>query len=257
MSRIETMPSPSPSSPTLFVSGWQERIPDEQKALYEQVVAEAQARGVRFAFGGAFAAAVYKGRWRDTKDMDLYVMPEDREEMIEVLAVCGMRDYFDLLPYDRKWIYRGYADGVIVDIIWAMANQRTTVDERWLTAGPEVEFGGETVRVVAPEELLWSKLYVMQRERCDWPDVLNLIHAMGPALDWRHLLERVGEDAALLKGVLSVFQWLSPDRAMELPKWLWPAVDRASLRSLQTSGCHADLLDSRPWFRATMPELAA
>src|SRR5581483_1023797 len=118
MSRIETMPlTNAPASVTLFLSGWQERIPEQQRALYEQVVAEARARGVSFAFGGAFAAAVYKGQWRDTKDMDLYVLPEDREEMIEVLTVCGMRDYFDLLPYDRRWIYRGYSDGIIVDII--------------------------------------------------------------------------------------------------------------------------------------------
>jgi hypothetical protein len=257
MSRIETMPLQSPVASTLFLSGWQERIPDEQRALYEQVVSEARARGVGVAFGGAFAAAVYKGRWRDTKDMDLYVLPEDREEMIEVLTVCGMRDYYDLLPYDRRWIYRGFMDGVIVDIIWAMANQRTTVDARWLTAGPQVHFGGELVRVVPPEELLWSKLYVMQRDRCDWPDILNLLHALGPALDWRHLMDRVGEDAPLLKGVLAVFQWLSPDRAVELPKWIWPALERASQRSMQGGCCHADLLDSRPWFRPMLPDLAA
>jgi len=258
VSRVETMPSQS-SRPqaTLFLKGWQEKIPQEQRALYEQVVAEAGARGISFAFGGAFAAAVYKGKWRDTKDMDLYVVPEDREEMVEVLTVCGMRDYYDLLPYDRKWIYRGYLDGVIVDVIWAMANQRASVDLRWIETGPQVEFGGEMIRVVPPEELLWSKLYVMQRERCDWPDIMNLIHAMGPALDWQHLLERVGEDAPLLLGVLSVFQWLAPERAGELPRWLWPAIDRIVQNGRPASRSHADLLDTRPWFRPSLPDLAA
>jgi len=258
MRRVETMPLQS-DSPTvsLFLSGWQERIPEQQRALYEQVVAEAKARGIELAFGGAFAAAVYKGLWRDTKDMDLYVVPEDRDEMIEVLTVCGMRDYFDMVPYDRRWIYRGYFEGIIVDIIWGMANQRATVDRRWLDAGPRVEFGGETVNVLPPEEMIWSKLYVMQRERCDWPDILNLIHAVGPVMDWRHLLERVGEDAPLLRGVLSVFQWVCPERAAELPKWIWTAVDRASQESLNTPHSHAELLDSRPWFRPTLPDLAA
>src|SRR5581483_4753295 len=238
MSRVETMPLQNPPAATLFLSGWQERIPDEQRALYEQVVSETRARGIPIAFGGAFAAAVYKGQWRDTKDMDLYVLPEDREEMIEVLTVCGMRDYFDLLPYDRRWIYRGYSDGIIVDIIWGMANQRATVDGRSLETGPRVEFGGEMVNVLPPEEMIWSKLYVMQRERCDWPDILNLIHAVGPVMDWQHLLQRVGEDAPLLRGVLSVFQWVAPERKADLPKWIWTAVDRASQNSLNGSCCH-------------------
>ena len=256
MPRIETMPLTSAPRANLYLDGWQDRIPDQQRELYDHVVGEARARGIGFAFGGAFAAAVYKGRWRETKDMDLYVLPEDREEMIEVLAVCGMRDYFDQLPYDRRWIYRGYQDGTIVDIIWGMANQRATVDARWIESGPEVEFGGERVRVVPAEELIWSKIYVMQRDRCDWPDILNLVHAMGPELDWRHMLERTADDAPLLKGLLAVFQWLCPERAVELPKWIWSAVDRAAQRCLESGSCHADLLDTRPWFRPMMTEAA-
>ncbi len=230
-----------------YNASWQELIPREQRDIYEQVISEASARGLDFAFGGAMAAAVYKGQWRDTKDMDLYALPEDREEFVEVLTVCGLKDYYDLLPYDRKWIYRGYADGVIVDIIWAMANGRALVDREWLTAGPQIEFGGAAVQVVPPEELIWSKLYVLQKDRCDWPDVLNLINAAGPALDWRRLLNRMGEDAPLLYGILSVFRWLCPERARELPRWLWAGMAQ-SLRTDESGPCHAELLDTRPWF---------
>ena len=50
--------------------------------------------------------------------------------------------------------------------------------------------------MIAPEELLWQKLYILQRDRCDWPDVLNLIYALGPLLDWEHLLEPPGAGPA-------------------------------------------------------------
>ena len=51
---------------------------------------------------------------------------------------CGMNDYYDVVPYDRAWIYRAHLDGVIVDTIWAMANKRSQVDEVWLN-GPHVQ----------------------------------------------------------------------------------------------------------------------
>src|SRR5581483_4784667 len=50
---------------------------------------------------------------------------------------------------------------------------------------PEVEAGGERFRLLPPEELLWSKLYVLQHERCDWPDILNLLQEMGSGMNWR------------------------------------------------------------------------
>jgi hypothetical protein len=114
-----------------------------------------------------------------------------------------MQDYFDTKPYDRNWIYRAHDGDVIVDSIWAMANKRAQVDRGWLERGPEIEMFGQNFRVVPPEELIWSKLYVLQRDRCDWPDILNLISATGSYLDWNHLLGRVEHDLPLIRGLLS------------------------------------------------------
>jgi hypothetical protein len=164
--------------------------------------------------------------------------------MVRVLTELGLRDYYDEKPYDRQWIYRGYDGEQIVDVIWQMANQRAAVDEVWVESGPVMEVDGEEFHVVPPEETLWTKLYVMQRERCDWPDALNLIGAVGPELDWPRLIDRVGPDTALLAGVLSVFGWLCPKRARDLPPWLW---ERVGARAPEAGVCRAHLLDSRPW----------
>jgi len=231
-----------------------EMIPDEQWSVYRRVIDGARTRGLRFALGGGLAVSTYTGRWRNTKDLDLYIRPQDREAMVETLRRAGLSDYYEQLPYDRNWIFRGYRDGTIVDVIWSLANYRAQVDEAWVTRGPEVIVRGERLRLLPPEEAIWSKLHVLQRDRCDWPDVLNLIYAVGPTLDWEHLLGRVGEDAPLLSGLLSVFTWLCPGRAQELPSWLWkrlrlpdppnpaPEVDRRRV----------NLLDSRPWFSPTL-----
>ncbi|MGH9766446.1 MAG: nucleotidyltransferase [Blastocatellia bacterium] len=228
---------------------------DKQGEIYRLVISEAHAAGLRFAIGGGFAVNAYTGLQRNTKDLDIYVMPSEREAMIEILARAGMSDYYEQLPYDRKWIYRGYTDGVIVDVIWAMANQAAEVDEVWLTRGPEVEILGQRPRLLPPEELIWTKLYVLQRDRCDWPDVFNLIYSKGEALDWEHLLKRLGDDAPLLGGVLSLFVWLCPGRVRTIPGWLWGRLDlikppssASTPMNIDYDRRHVGLIDSRPWF---------
>lgn len=237
---------------------WPQRFPPEQWSIYKSVMTEARDRNLRFAVGGGLASMTYAGQWRNTKDIDLYVLPRDRDEMIGVVTTLGLQDYYEQLPYDRKWIHRSYKDETIVDIMWAMANQRAEVDEAWLN-GPEVQAGEECFRLLPAEEELWSKLYVMQRDRCDWPDALNMLYGVGPQLDWRHLLARVAEDRALLAGLVSSFAWLYAERARELPAWIWREMGISAPREaegLERTRDRARLLDSRPWFTPALEENA-
>jgi hypothetical protein len=225
-------------------------IPPDQWSIYRRVIHFARERGVPFALGGAFAFGAYTGQWRNTKDLDIYVQPQHRDTMVEVLARSGLSDYYVLLPYDRRWIYRGFIDGTIVDIIWAMANQRAQVDETWITAGREVAIDGEPLRAIPAEELIWAKIYIVQRDRCDWPDVLNVIHAAGGSLDWKRLLDRLGRDWQVLRSVLALFCWVAPGRARSLPEWLWERVDLAvpGPAAEDVDQRNVDLLDTRTWF---------
>lgn len=59
-----------------------------------------------------------------------------------------------------------------------MANQRAQVDASWFAAGPVLDALGEPVRVITPEVVVWDKLYIMQLDRSDWPDALNLLEAL-------------------------------------------------------------------------------
>jgi hypothetical protein len=131
-----------------------------------------------------------------------------------------------------------------------MANHRAQIDDLWLS-GPEVEIRGRRIRTLPAEAMLWDKLYIMQRDRCDWPDVMNLLYSAGPDIDWEYLVCRVGDDAALLAGALSVFRWISPGRAAALPGWIWtrlgiPAPEPGAGPEIDKR--RVSLLDTRPWF---------
>jgi len=134
------MPGPLLQEQIARCASWPQRFPPEQWSVYREVIREAHHRNLRFAVGGGLAAMTYAGQWRNTKDIDLYVLPRDRGQMIALVTDLGLDDFYETQPYDRQWIYRSYKNDTIVDIMWAMANQRAQVDEAWLN-GPEVEAG--------------------------------------------------------------------------------------------------------------------
>jgi len=115
---------------------------------------------------------------------------------------------------------------------------------------------GENLAVLPAEELLAIKLYVMQRDRCDWPDLINLLYRTGGELDWEHVLKRLGPERPLLAGLLQVFNWVSPAEAKMIPSEIR---ERFCLRDITSQDLEVPdherkaLLDSRPWFAAHQP----
>lgn len=232
-------------------NAWTREIPDEQWAVYREAVDAVQADGCRVLLGGAFALATYTGRWRNTKDLDFYVLPAERGPVVRSLMEAGFEDFHRRMPYDRGWIHRLFRDDVIVDVIWSMANRRAAVDEDWFRYARPLVINGRGLASIPAEELLWAKLYVLQRDRCDWPDVLNLMYAVGPELDWNRLIDRMGDDASVLAAALTLFGWLAPERAADLPdlrRRLEFAAPAPPLSDEDGPVRRAALLDTRSWF---------
>jgi len=252
---MEAAPRHTGRSRRLDLLDWSDTIPSHHWSLYRPVLEAARQRGVLFAVGGGLAYSAYAHRWRNTKDMDLYVLPEHRHALIDLVRQAGFEDYHSRQAYARHWIFRGHREGVIVDVIWQMANRRASVDELWLTRGETLEVHGLRVPLLPVEELLWAKLYVIQRDRCDWPDLLNLVQAQGHDMDWEYLLGRIGDDYRVLGGVLSLFAWMCPSQAQTLPGWIWGRLglqDPAGALDCREDPHRINLLDTRDWFGAKL-----
>lgn len=229
----------------------EEYVSDEQWAVFRRAIDAVRALGVPFAIGGGLATSLYTGVWRTFKDIDLYVLPADRERAIDAVLGAGLTDYYDQLAYDRTWIFRSIRDGAIVDVMWSMANHAGDVEPAWMARGPRVVLRDEPLRLLAPEDVFWTKVHVLQRDRCDWPDLLNLMFAAGPAFDWPRLVERMTGHERLLGAALSLFAWMAPGRAAELPAWLWTRLQLAPpAGGPRCSRERVRLLDTRDWFAA-------
>lgn len=235
---------------------WASIVPDEQWSTYLDAIRVTRKTRAPFLLGGAFGLAGYTGRWRNTKDLDFFVLPSDKDKIIDALTKIGFEDYYPTLAYDRGWIYRAVRNDTIVDTIWQTPNRRTIVDEHWFKRGKQVILRGEKLAVIPAEELLAIKLYVLQRDRCDWPDLINLLYRTAGTLDWDHVLWRLGDDQPLLGGLLQVFNWVAPAQAKEIPArirehFCLPAVTSKDLEVPDDQ--RKILLDSRPWFQAFQP----
>src|SRR5437764_11757034 len=56
---------------------WANAISEEEWDVYQTAIEVLRSTGVPFMLGGGFALATFAGRWRDTKDIDFYVLPKD------------------------------------------------------------------------------------------------------------------------------------------------------------------------------------
>jgi hypothetical protein len=226
-------------------------MPADDWPPYHEAIQAVQDAGVPFAVGGGLAFGCYAHRSRYTKDVDLFLRPADRERAIAAVRGVGFVDYHEREPYQRHWIYRGIREGLLLDLIWQMANERAAVDDQWLARGPVIAIHGTPVRLVPAEEIVWAKLYVLQRDRADWPDIFNLLARCGPRLDWDHLVRRMGGDLPLLAAAVQVFGWLAPDRAGALPPDLGRRLGVSLPAAAPEEPGRPALLDSRDWFSAT------
>jgi hypothetical protein len=234
---------------------WAAAISAREWSQYRAAIEAVRRAGIPFMLGGGFALAAYTGRWRDTKDIDFYIRPGDRDAAVAALSGAGFGDYFATRPYDRNWIFRSVSSDVIVDLIWSMANQRAQVDDSWFEFAGQLSIRNEPLLILPPEEFIWCKLYIFQRDHCDWTDIFNVLYTDGEIVNWARLIARLQEHTPLLAAMLMVYGWLCPQRALRLPRSLFqelqiPLPVEAGVRSERE---RVRLLDSRCWFAALLP----
>ena len=86
--------------------------------------------------------------------------------------------------------------------------------------------------ICPPEEIIWSKAFVMARDRFDGADVTHLIRACCDRLNWSHLLQRFGSQWRVLFSHLILFGFIYPGERSRIPNWV---MDELSQR-LQQEG---------------------
>lgn len=186
----------------------------DTRAFYCDAIEVMNRAGVPFLVGGAYAFRLYTGIERHTKDFDLFVLPRDCESALRAFAEVG---YQTELPYPH-WLGKVYYKDAFVDLIFSSGNGVATVDPLWFRYASAGTLFDMPVRAIPAEEMIWSKSYVLERERYDGADVLHLLLARGAELDWPRLVARFGSHWRVLLSHLILFGFAYPDKRECVPR---------------------------------------
>ena len=177
---------------------------------------------VPFVVGGAFALKHYAGVERGTKDLDVFLCRRDLPQALEALQERGYTTD-ETFPH---WLSKAWCGDHFVDFIHASANGLCQVDEAWITSAVTITIFDQPALLCPIEEMIWSKCFVMERERFDGADINHLLAARGDKLDWKRLLARFGAHWRILLGHLVFFSFAYPKHRDKVPAWVMEDLTR-------------------------------
>ena len=192
-------------------------LPKRSLATFYQdafaILAEAD---IAFLIGGAFAQSRYTSRDRDTKDLDIVLRRADVDRMLKAF---GEADYQTEIAFPH-WLAKIHSNGHYLDVMFGSGNGAVHIDDCWFAHAVEAQVLERSVWLCPPEELIWSKAFVQERERFadHWPVLFS------------HLV---------------LFQFAYPDRRGDIPRHVLDELAER-LRRLETDEgehvCHGTIL---------------
>jgi hypothetical protein len=200
-------------------------VPGEGLDFYLESLDLLNRSRIPYLVGGAFALRHYAHIVRNTKDLDVFVLPTDARRAIKLFERHGFNA--DLIfPHWLGKVFNPVDSTAFVDLIFGSGNGLCAVDQQWFDHAVEGEVFGRTARLVPAEEIIWSKAFICERERYDGADILHLIQARGESLDWRRLLARFAGHELVLLSHLLLFDYVYPDEPDRAPMWVFDLLSK-------------------------------
>jgi len=181
--------------------------------LHRRSVVALQEANIPFLIGGAYVVEVYAGVSRQTKDFDLYLRPRHVDLALTALRRAGYKTE-KTFPH---WLAKAGRGRDSVDLIFRAGNGLCEVDDSWFERAHCSDFLGLQVKLCAPEEMIWMKAYIMERERFDGADIAHILQSCAEKLDWPHLVRRFGPDWRVLLSHLVLFGYIYPSERDKVP----------------------------------------
>lgn len=184
--------------------------------FYRNVLNLLNQASIPYLVGGTYALNSYTGLNRHTKDFDIFVKHEDFHRIADTLAQPG---YKTLMTYPH-WLAKTFCGNDFVDLVFNSGNGVAEVDDEWFDHALDGEVFGVATKICPAEEMIWSKAFIMERERFDGADVAHLLHAAGSKMDWTRLMRRFEPHWQLLFSHLVLFRFIYPTGRKNIPLWV-------------------------------------
>ncbi len=188
----------------------------EAEAFYREALRELTALGVPFLLAGTYAVSAYTGITRQTKDLDIFCKAGDYPRILGHFQNLGYAVEIE----DERWLGKVFKGKHFFDVIFASSNGTMPVGDAWFEHARQIEIFGQTVRIIGPTELVWSKSFIQLRHRYDGADVMHTLLKQHDQIDWRRLLAYMELHWEVLLTQLLNFRWIYPTERDKIPRWL-------------------------------------
>ena len=172
---------------------------------------------IPFMIAGTYAFTEYTGIRRPTKDLDIFCKTSDYPKIINFFAKEG----YEVEITDDRWLAKIYKQKYYVDVIYGTIGNVWRVDDSWFEHTlKKTMFRDVTVKLVPPEEFVWTKLFMQDRNKYEAADVNHIIIKMRKNFDWKRLLFRMETHWELLFAQILSFRFVYPSERYIIPGWL-------------------------------------
>ncbi|MET9699896.1 nucleotidyltransferase family protein [Streptomyces sp. NPDC006529] len=192
---------------------------DHTQAILETtklVAALLKRSGLPFALAGSVAAFAHGLPARFQHDTDFCVRPEDAEAAVKALEAGGI----EMRRAPEDWLVKGRSGGEEIDLIFELA--RRPVSTELLERAHLKAVDSVWMPVLAPTDLMDSRLAALCEHYCDFGDLLPMARMLREQIDW-HRLDRAYRAEPLPDAFLHLLERLrvigdrepAPDTATE------------------------------------------
>ncbi len=215
----------------------------EQQNFYNYALRKINESGIPVLVGGGYAFRNYSGIVRETLDLDLFCKAGDYPRLLKVFVDEG----FETEITDDRWIVKTFKGEDHLDFIFNSVNSLCPVDDTWFDRAVDSELFGAAIRYVGPEEMIWCKLYLLDKYRYDGADINHIILKRGKELDWKWIMTRMEQHWHLLLSQVINFRFVYPSEAEAIPNWVIEELvsrlqDQVSLPHAKDKVCRGPLI---------------
>jgi hypothetical protein len=160
-------------------------VEDEQpfsdiEATLKKAAAALREAGVPFLLGGSLASWA-RGGPETRHDLDLMIKREDVDRALQALTGVGMRAE----DPPEEWLVKAWDGDVLVDLIfWPKG---LPIDDAVIARGEELAVLSMSMRVMALEDVLITKLMALSEHHLRYEGVLAIARALRERVDWPHV----------------------------------------------------------------------
>jgi hypothetical protein len=191
------------------------QLDEDTKRFYLRALDILDDAKVPFVVAGAYALAYHAQIIRHTKDLDVFVKRDDVERALSAFNKAAYRTE----RTHPHWLAKAFDErnDAFIDMIFRSANGLCDVDDDWLASGIPGHVLGRPTPICPAEEMIWSKSFVMARERFDGADICHVIRAKGRELDWDRLARRFQGLEHLLLAHVMTYRFVYPSKPENVP----------------------------------------